>query len=88
MSKLETMAMDAVSEKAEKPGYTGKIKKYTDYDSLSKSLSKPRLLVFSLPHGHVGDSVFQGPIPYLERNDMFLGCGQRTLRIAPQLCGG
>ncbi|KAH7066080.1 6-phosphogluconate dehydrogenase [Paraphoma chrysanthemicola] len=68
-------AMDAVIAKAEKSGYTGKLKKHTDYDSLCKSLSTPHLLVFSLPHGGVGDKVVEGLLPYLSRDDIILDCG-------------
>jgi 6-phosphogluconate dehydrogenase len=46
-----------------------------DYDSLCKSLSTPRLLVFSLPHGGVGDTVLEGLMPHLSRNDIILDCG-------------
>jgi 6-phosphogluconate dehydrogenase len=48
---------------------------FTDYDSLCKSLSSPRLLVFSLPHGNVGDKVLEGLTPHLSRNDIILDCG-------------
>lgn len=69
LSDPSEQAMDAVTKKAEKSGYNGKVKKHkgrlyhnknfstltadvtSDYDSLCKSLSTPRLLVFSLPHG-------------------------------------
>lgn len=47
----------------------------TDYDSLCKSLSTPRLLVFSLPHGGVGDKVLEGLEPHLARDDIILDCG-------------
>jgi 6-phosphogluconate dehydrogenase len=47
----------------------------SDYDSLCKSLSTPRLLVFSLPHGGVGDKVVEGLMPHLERDDIILDCG-------------
>tara|TARA_R110002003_G_scaffold250_6_gene17765 strand:- start:8646 stop:9371 length:726 start_codon:yes stop_codon:yes gene_type:complete len=46
-----------------------------DYDSLCKSLSTPRLLVFSLPHGGVGDKVLEGLMPHLASNDIILDCG-------------
>ncbi|EMD95648.1 hypothetical protein COCHEDRAFT_1126580 [Bipolaris maydis C5] len=68
-------AMDAVMQKAEKQGYHGKVDKYTDYDSLCKSLSSPRLLVFSLPHGSVGDKVLEGLEPHLSHGDIILDCG-------------
>lgn len=47
----------------------------SDYKSLCQSLSTPRLLVFSLPHGGVGDTVVDGLMPHLERNDIILDCG-------------
>ena len=47
----------------------------TDYNSLCKSLSTPRLLVFSLPHGGVGDKVLEGLEPHLSRDDIILDCG-------------
>lgn len=46
-----------------------------DYDSLCKSLSEPRLLVFSLPHGGVGDKVLEGLMPKLSKGDIILDCG-------------
>lgn len=46
-----------------------------DYDSLCKSLSSPRLLVFSLPHGNVGDKVLEGLAPHMSRDDIILDCG-------------
>ncbi|OAL04598.1 6-phosphogluconate dehydrogenase C-terminal domain-like protein [Phaeosphaeriaceae sp. SRC1lsM3a] len=68
-------AMDAVIDKANKSNYNGRVQKYTDYDSLCKSLSTPRLLVFSLPHGGVGDKVLEGLTPHLARDDIILDCG-------------
>ncbi|KAF2186501.1 6-phosphogluconate dehydrogenase-like protein [Zopfia rhizophila CBS 207.26] len=68
-------AMDSVIEKAEKSGYHSRVKKFNDYKPLCNSLSKPRLLVFSLPHGTVGDKVLEGLIPHLSPNDIILDCG-------------
>jgi 6-phosphogluconate dehydrogenase len=67
--------MDAVIEKAEKAGYHGRVHKHKDYKELCNSLSTPRLLVFSLPHGNVGDKVLEGLTPHLSRNDIILDCG-------------
>ncbi|KAF2200992.1 6-phosphogluconate dehydrogenase C-terminal domain-like protein [Delitschia confertaspora ATCC 74209] len=67
--------MDQVIEKAENAGYHNKIKKFTDYGALTKYLSKPRLLVFSLPHGSVGDKVLGGLMPHLSKGDIILDCG-------------
>jgi 6-phosphogluconate dehydrogenase len=33
------------------------------------------MLVFSLPHGSVGDKVLDGLMPYLSRGDIILDCG-------------
>ncbi|KAF1955072.1 6-phosphogluconate dehydrogenase-like protein [Byssothecium circinans] len=68
-------AMDAIIDKAEKAGYHGKTKKFKDYKALCSSLSEPRLIVFSLPHGNVGDKVLEGLMPHLSRNDVILDCG-------------
>ncbi|KAF2678915.1 6-phosphogluconate dehydrogenase-like protein [Lentithecium fluviatile CBS 122367] len=67
--------MDAVIAKAEKAGYHKRVHKFTDYKSLCNSFSTPRLLVFSLPHGTVGDNVLEGLMPHLSRNDIILDCG-------------
>ncbi|KAI8932514.1 hypothetical protein NX059_010693 [Plenodomus lindquistii] len=75
LSDPSEQAMDRVIAKAEQSGYTGKVQKYNDYDSLCQSLSSPCLLVFSLPHGNVGDKVLEGLIPHLSRDDIILDCG-------------
>jgi 6-phosphogluconate dehydrogenase len=68
-------AMDAVISKAEEAGYHNKVHAYKDYKPLCASLSTPRLLIFSLPHGKVGDGVLEGLMPHLSRNDIILDCG-------------
>lgn len=75
LSDPSDKAMDAVMQKAEQQGYHGKVDKYKDYASLCKSLSSPRLLVFSLPHGGVGDKVLEGLEPHLSSGDIILDCG-------------
>jgi 6-phosphogluconate dehydrogenase len=67
--------MDAVIEKAEKAGYHDKVKKFKDYGSLTQFLSKPRLFIFSLPHGTVGDKVLESLMPHLSEGDIILDCG-------------
>lgn len=83
--------MDSVIQKAEKSGYHNRVSKFkgmwsftsvddcilriADYRSLCKSLSTPKLFVFSLPHGNVGDKVLQGLIPHLSHGDIILDCG-------------
>ncbi|PVH93932.1 6-phosphogluconate dehydrogenase-like protein [Periconia macrospinosa] len=68
-------AMDTIIKKGKEAGYKNKLKKFKDYKELCNSLSKPRLIVFSLPHGSVGDKVLEGLMPHLSRNDIILDCG-------------
>ncbi|TKA76537.1 hypothetical protein B0A55_05674 [Friedmanniomyces simplex] len=49
--------------------------KHTDYKSLCESLDKPKVFFWSLPHGTVGDGVLGGLLPYLEKGDIVVDCG-------------
>ncbi|KAF2090047.1 6-phosphogluconate dehydrogenase C-terminal domain-like protein [Saccharata proteae CBS 121410] len=70
-------AMDTILSKAEKEPHVpkGVIKKYTDYESLCASLGTPKVFVFSLPHGTVGDSVLGDLLPFLEKGDIIIDAG-------------
>ena len=68
-------AMDSILESAKKDGLADRMKKYNDYASLCKSLDTPKLFVWSLPHGSVGDSVLDGLLPYLAKGDIIIDCG-------------
>lgn len=46
-----------------------------DYKSLCQSLGTPKVFVFSLPHGNVGDSVLGGLLPYLSKDDIIIDAG-------------
>jgi len=65
-------AMDAVLDKAKKDGLSDRVSKYTDMKSLCESLGSPRVFVFSLPHGTVGDSVLDSLLPYIEKGDIII----------------
>jgi 6-phosphogluconate dehydrogenase len=67
--------MDHVLEQAKKDGLSDRVKKYTDYDSLTANLGKPKVFVFSLPHGSVGDSVLSQLMPYLKKGDIIIDAG-------------
>jgi 6-phosphogluconate dehydrogenase len=43
-----------------------------DYKSLCEALGKPKVLVFSIPHGNVGDKIVEGLQPYLEKGDIIM----------------
>ncbi|KAF2432253.1 6-phosphogluconate dehydrogenase C-terminal domain-like protein [Tothia fuscella] len=68
-------AMDHIIESAKKQGFGEKIRKFTDNKPLCESLGSPKVLVFSLPHGTVGDSVLSGLLPHLEKNDIIIDAG-------------
>ncbi|EME46804.1 hypothetical protein DOTSEDRAFT_70693 [Dothistroma septosporum NZE10] len=65
-------AMDKVIAQGKKDKVPSKISKYQDYKSLCESLDETKVFVWSLPHGHVGDSVLDGLMPYLKRDDIII----------------
>lgn len=68
-------AMDTIIEQAKEDGVADMFSKYTDYKSLCKSLDSPKVFFYSLPHGTVGDTVTEGLLPYLEKGDIIIDCG-------------
>lgn len=68
--------IDAVINAAKKDNIPAdRFSKHTDYKSLCESLDKPKVFFFSLPHGSVGDTVVGGLMPYLEKGDIIVDCG-------------
>lgn len=65
-------AMDGVIEQAKKDGVGEKLSKYQDYESMCKNLGSPKVFVWSLPHGTVGDKVLDGLLPYLKMGDIII----------------
>lgn len=65
-------AMDKVLSSAKSDGVSSKISKYQDYKSLCQALDSPKVFVWSLPHGHVGDAVLEQMMPYLEMGDIVI----------------
>ena len=57
---------------AKKDGLQDMLEKHENYQDLCNSLDKPRVFVFSLPHGTVGDTVVDGLHPYLEKGDIII----------------
>ncbi|KAG9858396.1 6PGD-domain-containing protein, partial [Aureobasidium melanogenum] len=68
-------AMDGIIKQAKEEGFGDRISKHSDYKSLCDSLDSPKVFVFSLPHGSVGDGVLGGLMPYLEKGDIIIDCG-------------
>lgn len=66
--------VDALIKSAESQGITGKLSKHTDYKSLCSSLNSPKVIIFSPPHGTVGDDVVAKLHPYLQKGDVIIDC--------------
>jgi 6-phosphogluconate dehydrogenase len=49
-----------------------KIVHQEDYQKLCQSLNKPKVFVFSIPHGSVRNKTVDGLRPYLEKGDIIL----------------
>ncbi|KAL8683761.1 MAG: hypothetical protein Q9186_000247 [Xanthomendoza sp. 1 TL-2023] len=64
--------MDQLLATAKKDGLQDRLQKHSSYDDLCKSLGSPKVLVFSLPHGTIGDSVIDRLHPFLERGDVII----------------
>lgn len=64
--------VDGLLKTAEKDGIRNKLEKHLDYEDLCKNLDSPKVFVFSLPHGAVGDTVVDGLHPYLEKGDLII----------------
>lgn len=62
----------AALKHAKEAGHESKIKAYEDYESLCASLGKPKVFLFSVPHGTVGDGIVESLHPYLEKGDIII----------------
>jgi 6-phosphogluconate dehydrogenase len=49
-----------------------KVIHHKDYKEVCRLLDKPKVFVFSIPHGSVGDKTIGGLRPYLEKGDVIL----------------
>lgn len=71
--------VDALIKSASDQGITSaKLSKFEDYKSLCGSLSSPKVIFFSLPHGTVGDTVSEGLQDYLNRGDVIVDCSNEN----------
>ncbi|KAG4411881.1 hypothetical protein IFR04_014972 [Cadophora malorum] len=66
--------VDALLKSAEDQGLTNKLTKHESYEDLCSSLSSPKIIFFSLPHGTTGDTVVSGLHPYLAKGDIIVDC--------------
>ena len=72
--------IDNLLKTAGKDGLRDKMEKHLDYDSLCRNLDSPKVFIFSLPHGTVGDSVVDGLHPYLEKGDLIIDASNENWR--------
>jgi len=68
-------AMEGIKKQAEKEGFGDRISIHEDYKSLCEALDPTKVFVWSLPHGAVGDTVLEGLLPYLNKGDIIIDCG-------------
>ena len=59
--------VNGLLSKAKEDGIESRLSKHLDYADLCKNLDSPKVFIFSLPHGTVGDSVVDGLKPYLSK---------------------
>lgn len=64
--------MDQLLATAKKDGLQDRLEKHGEYEELCKNLGSPKVFVFSLPHGNVGDKVVDGLHPYLSKGDVII----------------
>lgn len=57
---------------AENVGLVKKVHSEKDYESLCNSLGSPKVFIFSLPHGTVGDKTIDGLEPFLQKGDIIM----------------
>lgn len=62
----------ALLDQAKEVGREDNIIHRKEYEDLCKALDKPRVFVFSIPHGNVGDKTVEGLKPYLESGDVIM----------------
>ncbi|KAL9599739.1 MAG: hypothetical protein Q9219_003622 [cf. Caloplaca sp. 3 TL-2023] len=64
--------MDQLLATAKRDGLQDRLEKHGEYKDLCQSLGSPKVFVFSLPHGTVGDGVVDSLHPYLDKGDIII----------------
>ena len=65
--------MDDLLRTAKEDDIASHLSKHTDYDSVCSALDDvPKVFIFSLPHGAVGDTVISNLSPYLCKGDLII----------------
>lgn len=70
--------VDKLIQSAKDQGISPLPTKHEDYKDLCASLSTPKVIFFSLPHGTVGDSVVDKLQQYLDKGDIIVDCSNEN----------
>lgn len=62
--------VNGLLSKAKEDGIESRLSKHLDYADLCENLDSPKVFIFSLPHGTIGDSVVDGLKPYLSKGNV------------------
>ena len=84
---LSEANMQAAIQKASKAGLSHKVKTCASVSTLCQSLTSPRVLLFSLPHGKPGDSVVQSLTPHLSPGDIIVDGSNEDYRVTQKRQG-
>ena len=63
---------DALLKHAKEAKLEERVKSQKDYAALCESLGSPKVFVFSLPHGEVGDKTVESLHPFLQAGDVIM----------------
>jgi 6-phosphogluconate dehydrogenase len=72
LKRISTKNAQLLPDHAKATNTRYKVIHHKDYKELCRLLDKPKVFVFSIPHGSVGDKTVDGLRPYLERGDVIL----------------
>jgi 6-phosphogluconate dehydrogenase len=67
--------MDTVESRAQDISLGGRILRRNSYEDVCKSLGKPKVFVFSTPHGKPADACVDAISPFLVEGDIIIDCG-------------
>lgn len=63
---------DIAVKHAKEAGFESQVKAFEEYSTLCANLGKPKVFLFSVPHGTIGDSIVEQLHPYLAKGDIII----------------
>lgn len=70
--------VDKLLKSAEEQGIHSKLTKHDNYADLCGALGTPKVIILSLPHGKIGDTVVDGLQEYLVKGDVIVDCSNEN----------